>query len=968
MRTELVGRRHELALLVDCLDGAIAGRARLVLCRGEPGIGKTRLTEELGALAGSRDVATAWGATAEATGAPPFWPWRQVLRALADSVDLRAVAAASRLEADLGSLAPDLFPDGPGRTEVGPSDVTRFRSFDAVARLLREVTRARPVLVVLDDLHRADPASLLLLRHVVGTMAGQRLLVVATHRDTEPVAPVVTELRLEPVTEVLHLRGLPAPAVGAQLTALLGRSLSDGDVERVHARTGGNPFFVREVARTLGDPRAGAADAPVPDGVRAAIAARLGRLSAGSARALAAASVIGREFAAPTVARVLDVPVLACLTVLDEAAAAGMVEATAVAGRFRFPHDLVHDAVEADLGTSERVRLHRRAAEALEPPLDGTSDGRLADLARHWAVAAVAGERARAAAWIRRAAEEAGHRLAYEEAARLYRLAVTVGAGDLDDGLRCRLLIDAGTALRLAGDLSERPTVSRQAAAIARRLGRADLLAEAAVVLEGGLPDVESEVTLRRWCEEALAGMEPHPSALRARVLATLSDTCMYLGDVDAARAASGQALTAAEASGDPSTLAAAIRARQLVATGPDGVDERSDLAERMAALGSVTRDPRTRMWAHLWRIDVAFQHGDLTAVDREIGPLAQCAEEVRSPVARWHVLQCRAVLAQSRARFADARRLADDALAALPPSATGHGSAVINRTGLLAGVALHTGDEADLTGLRPPGRPGADGGDLDFPTEEVIFSAAAAYLLAVTGRLPEAATVHRRLGPPAGWRPIPHTTTVCFTFGIGTAIALDLRDDVAVLRERLAPFRGQHAVSGAGAIAYDGPVDLYLGMAAGHLGRHDEAIADLESAVRASTANGAAGFAVQAGYELAAVLARRGRTGDRTRARRLAADAAERATALGMRPWADRARDLARRLDGGRADPLTAREREVAALVAEGLTNRQIAGRLHLSERTAQNHVQHILTKLGLANRSQLAVRTVRGTIRADG
>ena len=128
MRTELVGRHHELAVLVEALDLAVAGQARLVLCRGEPGIGKTRLAEELGAIAASRGVATAWGPAAEATGAPPYWPWRQVLRAVGEQVDLRAVAAAHGLAADLGRLAPDLFPHGGGRTEVPPSDDARLRS------------------------------------------------------------------------------------------------------------------------------------------------------------------------------------------------------------------------------------------------------------------------------------------------------------------------------------------------------------------------------------------------------------------------------------------------------------------------------------------------------------------------------------------------------------------------------------------------------------------------------------------------------------------------------------------------------------------------------------------------------------------------------------------------------------------------------------------------------------------------
>ena len=246
-----------------------------------------------------------------------------------------------------------------------------------------------------------------------------------------------------------------------------------------------------------------------------------------------------------------------------------------------------------------------------------------------------------------------------------------------------------------------------------------------------------------------------------------------------------------------------------------------------------------------------------------------------------------------------------------------------------------------------------------------MIFSVAAAFSLAYAGRLADAGTIYRRLGPPAGWRPIPHVTTVCYALGIGIAVILDEVDDVAVLRERLTPYRGQHVVSGAGAIAYDGPVELYLGMASGHLGQLDDAVVDLQAASQLCAANGARGFSVQARTELAAVLARRGRTGDVAQARQLAAEAGKLATALGMRPWANRAQRLLERLDR-QVDPLTPREREVAALVAQGLTNRQIAAALHLSERTAQNHVQHILTKLDLANRSQIAVRTVRETSRA--
>jgi DNA-binding NarL/FixJ family response regulator len=172
-----------------------------------------------------------------------------------------------------------------------------------------------------------------------------------------------------------------------------------------------------------------------------------------------------------------------------------------------------------------------------------------------------------------------------------------------------------------------------------------------------------------------------------------------------------------------------------------------------------------------------------------------------------------------------------------------------------------------------------------------------------------------------------------------------------------LARYRGDHVASGAGAVAYGGPVELYLGIAARYLGLLDDAVADLDHARQACAANGAAGYHVEALVELALALARRAGPGDAARARSLAADAASRARTLGMPPFAARAHELADRLGRAPAELLTPREREVAVLVARGLTNREIAARLCLSERTAQNHVQHILTKLDLPNRSQVAV-----------
>jgi DNA-binding CsgD family transcriptional regulator/tetratricopeptide (TPR) repeat protein len=957
VRTSFVGRDQELAVLEECLVAAFAGSPRLVLCRGQPGIGKTRLAEELSSVAHSAGAVVVWGRAPDAAGAPPYWPWRQVLRALGDGTDLRDLGRDHRLTAELARLAPELFPDEPESAQGAGTAEDRFRLFDAVDRLLRLLSQDQPLLIVLDDVHWADASSLLLLQHLADSISGERLLLVVNCRDTEPLGDVLLAgLARSRVTRVVDIGGLSLAEVGDQLAAVLDGQLSDQVVEEVHARTGGNPFYVGEVGRALVDGPEALVEWPVPAGVREAIRTRLARLSPGTVRLLHAASVVGREFPSTAVADMLEASELTCLPLIEEAAAGGLIT-TRAPGHHRFVHDLIREAIEAGLAADERVRLHRSAADAVERLHVGRLEPHLSDLARHWAAAAVLGEREQAADWITRAADEAMRRLGYEEAARLYRLALAVGAVDIDDGRRCRLLLGIARALKAAGDLSGRLPACREAAALARGLRRPDLLAEAALTMEGGESSLEAEASVRSSCEEALAALPSSARGLKARVAANLSDACMYLGDLEAAGRASAHALEMADRSADPASLAAALRARQLVASGPEGTEERAALADRMLALGREGRDPALRMWGHLWRIDVAFERGELAAVSRELEPLAHCVAELRTPVARWHLLQARAVLAQASGRFADARLLADRAVGALPPSAAGRESAQINRTALLSLIGLHTGDASDLTGLLDYGPGHEDGDGLDFPIEGVIFSIAAAFFLAHSGLLTQAATVYRRLGPPASWRPTPHATTSCFALGIGTAIALDASNDVAVLRGRLARFRGRHVADGAGAVAYNGPVELYLGSAGAHLDLLDDAVADLETASRACAANGAAGFDVQCRFELATVLIRRARPGDLVWARRLGVWVIEQASALGMVPWASRARRLVDRLDDERGNPLTPREREVAVLVGEGLTNRQIAARLYLSERTAQNHVQHILTKLDLPNRGQIAV-----------
>ena len=952
MRAELVGREAELGVLVESLEGALAGRPQVVLCQGEPGIGKTRLVEELVGVGTARGALCAWGLATDSFAAPPHWEWWQILRTVATELDVLKIAQDRGIDRDLARLAPDVFPSDESAEAPTASADDRFRQFDAVARLLREVCGLRPLVLALDDVHWSDKPSLLLLNHVARSLSHERLLIVAGSRPSEQRhSEILGRLAREPMSTVLDLRGLPAAAVGRQLAIVLGEEVEQAAVATVQALTGGNPFFVGEVARAMADARSGRRFIAVTPTVRAAIADRLAQLSDGCAAFLQAAAIVGREFDVATVAAITETEPAAGLDLVAEATQAGLVELHEPPHEHQFVHALVRDAIEAGLAPANRLSLHRRAAEAIERQHGHALGPRLFDVARHWADASITGDAAIAASWSARAGEEAMRQLAYEDAARLFRQALRIGGADLDRAERCRILLLTGRALDLSGDLDGRMEVCLNAAALGRELGRPDLIAEAALVMaaEG---TAGSDLATRELCEEALARLAPDASALRARVMARFVETFVFLRQPEAVSVASVEALELAEQSGDHRALAAALRARQVVCVGPEGLEERIALAARMLRLGREARDPQIEMWAHLWRIDAGLEQGDLSVVAESIELLALTAQRVRGPMARFEVTRCRAVLAQAQGRFLDAQRLEAEAFAILDP--TDHDVRFTFRSALTMNVAHHAGGDDDAVAMFDyTGAPEGHAEMIGF-----IGQIALARALVSADRLADAAQVYRGLGPVRRWEPPPHVVLCGYAFGLAVAAALGESDDAAALYDLLAPYCDHHVASGMSAMVYFGPVELWLGVGAGHLRRLDDAVAHLGRAELACAENGAAAFRVEAQYEFARALMARGCPGDVEQARWLLAAARAKAAALGVTALSEKLSALRIRVE--RADPtraLTRREREVADLVSQGLTNRELAERLVIAERTAENHVQHILTKLGLSNRSQLAV-----------
>jgi DNA-binding NarL/FixJ family response regulator len=668
------------------------------------------------------------------------------------------------------------------------------------------------------------------------------------------------------------------------------------------------------------------------------------------AQLLSAAAVMGHRFDVDALAVVTGRPALACLDLLGEAAAAGVVEPDGGPDRYRFVDAAEGEAIADRLPASERVRLHAAIAEAIGSLHGEHIESHLFELAGHWSAAAVGDYREPAAFWVARAAEAAVAQDAYESAAQLFRRALDIGSSSLEPAQRSRLLLGLARASYRCSDVVAAMAACVDAAAEAERAGRADLQAEAALVVEPSLsPDVN--VRVRRLCEGALGALPDNDVSTRVRVAARFADVCHYLGDLDAAHTACTDAAAAARVGGDDRALTVALHALQLDRSGPDGADERAALAGELAEAARRLDDPVEQAWAALWHVDVALQRGDLAAASRQVEAALTASAGGADVMTRWQLLRAQATLAQAQARFDDARRLADSAAALL--TATGNPLGGMIRTGQVVNIGHHTGFDAALAAEAgvPDGEPLET--DAAFGAVQTLSTV---LVLVARERVREGAAAYRSLGPVGRWRDQPHSTLFTLSLGILAAVRLGERADVAALRARLDAHRGRHVASGAGCVAYFGPVELWLGKATAYLGEYADAVDDLERAVQLCADNGAAGFAVEAQLELAAALIARSGPGDGKRARALAAAAGERAALLGMAPFVALAGRLGEALAAPATDGLTRREHEVARLVAEGLTNRAIARRLVLSERTAANHVQHILDKLGLANRSQIA------------
>jgi DNA-binding SARP family transcriptional activator len=670
-RGVFVGRGRELGGLEAALEDALAGRGRLVLLAGEPGIGKSRLADELMATAGSRGAWVAVGRCWEAGGAPAYWPWVQSLRAYLRETEpeaLRTQLGAGA--ADLAQLLPELrelLPDLPESPAL-ESEGARFRLFEAVTAFLRSATQARPLVLVLDDLHAADEPSLLLLQFVAREIADSRVLVVCAFRDVdptmrEPLASALAELVREPHTTQLELSGLSDADVAEYIELSTGVEPAPRLVEAIHAETEGSPLFVAETVRLL-DAEGQIADSDaqmrIPPGIRAVIDKRVGRLPERCRSLLVPAAVMGREFELEALTRLSGLAPEELLDALDEAMRERILgDLPGSPGRLRFGHALIRDTLYDELTPARRMQLHQRTAEALEEAHAEDLGPRLSEIAYHYLAAAPAGAVDKAVEYARRAGDRAASQLAYEEAARLYQMALSLVE---EPAARCDLLLALADVQARAGDTPASKQAYREAAELAEERGLPEPLARAALGYGGRFiwhvsRDDAYAVQLHERAIDALGDAD---SPLRVRLLARFAAGPLRDASFPPRRRyeLSEEALETARRLGDPATLVYALSAFIAARHSPDFTPRQVALADELIGVATEAGDLERCMEGHEYRFTALIELGDTQGAKAALAMMQGLAGEIRQPSHDWFVAIYGASLALLEGELAAAEEL----------------------------------------------------------------------------------------------------------------------------------------------------------------------------------------------------------------------------------------------------------------------------------------------------------------------
>jgi len=785
-RSTVVGRGPELVVLDNARRDAGRGLGRVVLVSGEPGIGKTRLAEETARRAGNEGFAVAWASCWEGDGAPPLWPWLQLLDVLGAST---AVAVDSA--------------DGTG--VEGVAGAARFPVYAAVLEALQDAcARLGPLLVVIDDLHWADDDSAALLAFVALRLRTVPAVIVATFRPEEIAGRHVAALTR--VAEALTLAGLSSEEVGELVKSVTGRRPTASIAVALRDRCGGNPLFVRELSRLLAArPGASPDTMPMPGGVQAVLQRRLARVAQPAVEVLEVLAVLGTAASINLVAEVAGTGQAVVLEHLESAQGAGLIELSA--DDVRFTHALVRDVVYEGVGASRRAELHRLAAERLERT--GRDDD-WAAVAHHWLRSG--GHAGRAASASRRAGDWARARRAFADAAGHYqRAAEALASSAADEPAILDADLDQADMLFRAGQSDEARGVYFTVAARARSGECSDELARAALGLGAGLSGFEvslHDVEQVALLEEALAMLPEDAAALRAAVMARLAVAGFFVERIDP-RALANDAVRLARTAGDARTIGYALSALCDSIAGPEHSEARLAHANEIIAIGREV-DSSIELLGRRLRMRGLLEIGDLLATDIELAAYATVADRLRQPLYSFYVPLWRGMRALTYGRL--------DEVAMFVAETTSIGAAANSVNSEFLSATLDSW-RALFAGEPVLEIPHADE-YMDMIDRSAGLTAGLTWTAFHTGQLERARWFYEHVAAgnfeSVGEEAETLISLLCY---VEVALALDDQPRLALLYERMAPHADRCIVDGIGG-AWVGSVHLQLARVAHALGR----------------------------------------------------------------------------------------------------------------------------------------------------
>ena len=949
---QLFGREGELAVLIRALDDTDRGRARVVWIGGEPGIGKTRLAEELAATAATRRATVAWARCVDAETAPPYWPWAEGIRALLQAVSLKELHLPLSCLERISALVPDLIPRGttPVRSAALTTPFDRYQLFDAVRTLLQRASSRALVVLVLDDLHQADASSLLLLEFVARELSDSRLLLVATYRADElsgRLMETMGELARVGLQKMM-LTGLGLTATSQLLAHLVGKGCSDDLVREVHGRTSGNPFFVTEVAHLQSSDRN-----LIPDNVRAVLQRRLSRLSEATIQLLTVGSVLGREFdfriAAAIVQPGRNVDLLSSL---DEALERLIIEPMPAAGesRYRFRHALVRDAVYESVSPSRRAHWHAAVVELMEQQLGARLEEHTADLAYHAARAEALVGTSRVVKYSRLAGERMLATHAFDEALRhferAWRARNSVPCDDDAAGILAGLgLAQAATSLRW--NRQEAWTNVRRAIEY---------------YLEAG--EIQKAIAAVTHASLAAEGVTGVTDVIR-RLLPLVRD-----GSREAASLlARGAAAAYFETGSDQPTQQWFARALAIASTHEDAGLELRVLAQSLSvdhfALrwhDTLVKSRRVQELAGRvdelhWQAYASYRYawvlthtGRIEEAHGQAQENLAMAERLRDRGLLADALFVNALLAQLRGQWDEARAHSDRGLAL----AAGH----LPLLHMRAVLEYETGN--DIAGGQYVQRLiDADRDAKPYPLAGIFTAVALSHIAystnGMTDTAPAIAAARAVLAKPSAVR----NAVVCARMGHALMAVLDADiDECETDLEALAPFESVMPTQNGLATG------RVLGLLAHAVGQKRRASHHFEQALVFCRASGFKPELAWTCHDYATALLDLGDRDDKVKAAVLLDEGEQIAAALGLEPLRKRIaafRERYRLRLARNPAGLTTREFEVLQLLASGKANKDIAEALFISTHTVAVHVARVLEKTGSSNRTAAVAYATR-------